>query len=190
MATDAKCISYFCQLTDRENIHTKNIAEFVYLSCTYIKYFFIGFWWSILPQYFNGYWYFHIFPIRSPHPLKKGVRIVLYWQCPFKGDYASMKEQTPLPCKQYRTPQHPTLSTSSTLSLSRCASEPDWATRRWGPEVPPAVWMRTWCFSEAPTGCQHQKQQNLVFAHLMFLQDPPHCFLPLKLLLSPQVKEK
>lgn len=29
-----------------------------------------------------------------------------------------------------------------------------------------------------------------ICAHLMFLQDPPHCFLPLQLLLSPQVEDE
>lgn len=138
-----------CQITDHENAHKEHC--WVCVSGTHVKYFFIGFWGSILPQHFNGYWYFHVFPIRSPHPLK-WLRRVLYWKCPFRRVGSSIKKQTPSPCKRYRTPQHPTLSASSAPSLSGCASEPDWVTRRWGPEVPPAVWRRARCFSEARTG--------------------------------------
>lgn len=83
----------FSQITDHENRPTKYIAEFVYLSCTYIKNFFIGFWWSILPQHFNGYWYFDIFPIGGPHSLKEGDRMVLHWQRPLKHDGLLLKNR-------------------------------------------------------------------------------------------------
>lgn len=43
----------------------------LYLPCTHIENFFVGFWWRVFSQHLNGHRDFHILPIRSPNSLKR-----------------------------------------------------------------------------------------------------------------------